>query len=208
MITTIFSLIIIYPSELHQTVCKKRTLATIGTHDLSSVQEPFFYGGQAPRNIHFIPLKEDEEFTGPELLQHFARINDTTMSKYFNMIKQEILWPILADSDQKVMSLPPVVNSKYSQITIDTHDIVVEVTSSTSVAMVKEVLNHLLTQFGQQLRGRSRNATLIVEQVEVRSKEDSHLRMKYPLQRDLEEICNENKGITNTGTNNNNNNNK
>ncbi len=115
------------------------------------------------------------------------------MIKYFGIIKDSPLWPVLSDCNRKVMSLPPVVNSKYSQITVDTRDILVEVTSSTSVPIVKEVLNELLRRFGMELQnvGRGEGEVIIVEQVEIKSSEDGHSRMKYPLQRDLEEICKE-----------------
>merc|ERR1719335_602825 len=43
--------------KLHHNICRRRTLASIGTHDLDSVQGPFTFEALPPEQIVFKPLK-------------------------------------------------------------------------------------------------------------------------------------------------------
>jgi hypothetical protein len=50
-------------NELHDEICQKRTLATIGTHDLSSILGNLVYDARDPNEIDLIPLGK-----GPKLV--------------------------------------------------------------------------------------------------------------------------------------------
>lgn len=43
-------------NELHDNICQKRTLATIGTHDLSLISGNLIYDARNPNDISLIPL--------------------------------------------------------------------------------------------------------------------------------------------------------
>jgi len=173
-------------TDLHQGICKKRTIAAIGTHDLKSVKGPFYYQSRTPDTISFVPLKENKSFKAQDLLKHFEK-TDPTMFKYFGIIKEEKTWPVLSDSTEEILSLIPVVNSKYSQITEVTTDILVEVSTSKSIANGKEVINAFLSIISKILP--EKGDQLVVEQVQVVSEEDGHVRVTYPSQNDLQDIC-------------------
>eukprot|EP01114_Cavostelium_apophysatum_P024065 TRINITY_DN9291_c0_g1_i1.p1 TRINITY_DN9291_c0_g1~~TRINITY_DN9291_c0_g1_i1.p1 ORF type:complete len:488 (-),score=130.37 TRINITY_DN9291_c0_g1_i1:4-1467(-) len=175
-------------TEIHQTVCKKRTQAAIGTHDLASVKGPFSYEAAPPSQIRFVPLKMDKSVNGLQLIDYFVQSGDATMSKYLNLIKSEPLWPVLYDHDDEVLSLPPVINSRYSQISMKTRDILVECSSSQSLDNCKEAMNALLDRFSKLILENSTAEYLRVEQVKVLS-ENGHLRVRYPTEKDIEEIC-------------------
>jgi phenylalanyl-tRNA synthetase beta subunit len=87
----------------------------------------------------------------------------------------------------EIISLPPVINSKYSQISVDTTDILLEVTapSTSSLQMCKDVMATLLKRMVQML---PLDQQLVVEQVKIQG-ENGHVRIQYPSQKDLEEIC-------------------
>ena len=159
-----YKLFIDIQTDIHQTIGKKRTVATIGTHDYKSVKGPFYYEGKAPKDIKFVPLKEDKPFTGIELVKHFEKQNDQAMIKYMGMIKSNPLWPVLIDSSGEILSLPPVINSKYSQVSLQSTDILLEVTSSTSLAICKEVMGVLLQRISKLIPFEQK---LVVQQVKV-----------------------------------------
>ena len=49
-------------------MCDHRTLATIATHDISSLTFPLEYEGVTPSNVHLIPLGRHKEVTAEQLI--------------------------------------------------------------------------------------------------------------------------------------------
>ena len=45
--------------KLHQNLARKRTLASVGTHDLDTIQGPFRYMARSPGDIKFVPLNQN-----------------------------------------------------------------------------------------------------------------------------------------------------
>jgi phenylalanyl-tRNA synthetase beta chain len=43
--------------KLHQNLGRRRTLVSIGTHDLETIQGPFTYKTMKPEELNFIALK-------------------------------------------------------------------------------------------------------------------------------------------------------
>lgn len=58
--------------KLHQNIGRKRTLVSIGTHDLDTVKGPFLYDARPPSEIRFKPLNQEKEYTGEEIMQLYA----------------------------------------------------------------------------------------------------------------------------------------
>ena len=54
--------------KLHQNICRRRQLVAIGTHDLDTLKGPFRYEARPPKDIKFIPLNKDKEYTAEELM--------------------------------------------------------------------------------------------------------------------------------------------
>jgi phenylalanyl-tRNA synthetase beta chain len=52
-------------------ILRKRTLASMGTHDLDTVQGPFTYEALAPKDIKFIPLNQTQEMDGNSLMEFY-----------------------------------------------------------------------------------------------------------------------------------------
>jgi phenylalanyl-tRNA synthetase beta chain len=55
--------------KLHQNLCRRRTLVSVGTHDLDTVKPPFIYKALRPETIHFVPLNKTKEYNGRELME-------------------------------------------------------------------------------------------------------------------------------------------
>lgn len=58
--------------KLHQNICRKRSLVAIGTHDLDSIEGPFYYDAKPPAEIKFKPLNQSKEYTAVELMDLYS----------------------------------------------------------------------------------------------------------------------------------------
>lgn len=57
--------------RLHQNLARQRTLVSIGTHDLDTIQGPFTYEALPPKDISFIPLNQSQEMNGEQLMEFY-----------------------------------------------------------------------------------------------------------------------------------------
>ena len=133
--------------KLHQNLCRQRTLVAIGTHDLSTVKGPFTYEALPPEDIKFVPLKKTEEFNAKELLKYYAA-NDQKLKRFVPIIQSSLVYPVIMDSEKRVLSLPPVINGARSAITLETKDVLIECTA-TDLTKAKIVLNTVCAMFSE-----------------------------------------------------------
>ena len=68
VIICVISFISSYQTKLHESVCDQRTLATIATHDLSSLVFPLEYEAVAPGDIELLPLGKHKEISAEQLI--------------------------------------------------------------------------------------------------------------------------------------------
>ncbi|KOC68937.1 putative phenylalanine--tRNA ligase beta subunit [Habropoda laboriosa] len=132
--------------KLHQNICRKRTLVSIGTHDLDTVEGPFSYDAKSPTNIYFKPLNQDKEYTGEEIINLYT--NHTQLKQYLHIIKDSSVYPIVQDRNGIILSLPPIINGDHSKITLNTKNILIECTA-TDLTKAKVVLDTVVCAFSQ-----------------------------------------------------------
>lgn len=139
----------------------------MGTHDLDTVKGPFTYEALSPEEIVFAPLNQKKVMNGKELMEFYevrCRVssfyeagtvilrqwmqNDRNLGKYLNIIKDSPVYPVILDADRTVCSLPPIINSNHSKITLDTRNVFIEVTA-TDRTKVEIVTNILVAMFSQ-----------------------------------------------------------
>ena len=113
--------------KLHQNICRKRTLVAIGTHDLDKIKAPFYYKATAPKDIKFVPLMEEKEFQADELMTYYENKVNCKLKPYVKIIKDAPAYPVIYDSNDKVLSLPPIINSEYSKISVNTKNVYVTI---------------------------------------------------------------------------------
>ena len=53
--------------KLHQNICRRRTLVSIGTHDYDTIKGPIKYDLRFPSDIQFIPLNQTSSFTASSI---------------------------------------------------------------------------------------------------------------------------------------------
>lgn len=131
--------------KLHNNICRKRTVVSMGTHDLDTIQGPFTYDARAPEDIRFIPLNQTQEMDGHQLMKHYDE-NDKHIRRYLHIIRDSPVYPVILDGKDRVCSLPPIINGDHSKISVNTRNIFIEITA-TDLGKASTVLNMLVTAF-------------------------------------------------------------
>jgi phenylalanyl-tRNA synthetase beta chain len=151
--------------KLHQNICRKRTLVAIGTHDLDTIKGPFTYDAKKPQDIRFVPLNQTKEMNGEELMEFYT--NHAQLKAYLPIIRDSPVYPVIYDSTNTVLSLPPIINGDHSKISVDTKNIFIECTA-TDLTKAKIVLDTVVTLFSQYC-----TKPFNIEAVEVHNADDT-----------------------------------
>lgn len=135
--------------KLHGNLCRKRTLVAIGTHDLQKIdhsKKVITYEALPPTDIKFAPLNKETEYDATELMTLYE--SDKHLSKYLHIIRDYPVYPIIYDNSRTVLSMPPIINSNRTKITLDTQDVFIDVTA-TDQTKLDIVINVIITMFSQ-----------------------------------------------------------
>ncbi|KAI8390808.1 beta subunit of phenylalanyl-tRNA synthetase [Radiomyces spectabilis] len=132
--------------KLHNNICRKRTLASMGTHDLDTIQGPFTYEALPPQDIKFIPLNKTEMMDGNQLMEHYTP--DKNLGKFLHIIRDSPVYPVVFDANRVVCSLPPIINSDHSKISLNTKNVMIEITA-TDEHKANIALNTLVAMFSE-----------------------------------------------------------
>merc|ERR1719197_81944 len=132
--------------KLHQNICRRRTLASIGTHDLSTLKPPFVYEAKPPKDIIFTPLNQTEEMDGHRMMEVLS--THQQLKAYLPIIRDSPVYPVIYDSNRVVLSLPPIINGEHSKIKLETKDVFIECTA-TDLTKANIVLNTVVTMFAE-----------------------------------------------------------
>jgi phenylalanyl-tRNA synthetase beta chain len=128
--------------SLHWAVGRGRSKVAIGIHDLDSVKPPFRYIA-SPRSRKFIPLDYAEEMSMDEILEKHPKGRD-----YAKIVKDFLLFPLIVDKDDNVLSFPPIINGELTRVTIDTKNILLD-TTGTDKRAVGTAVNIICTAMAE-----------------------------------------------------------
>ncbi|NWI91629.1 LRC47 protein, partial [Pitta sordida] len=202
-------------TKLHEDICERRTAATIATHDLQLVKAPLIYDVEPPDELKITPLGR-KEIKAKDLLRQLhleaeeqrkqkKRQNVSGLHRYLQLLDGKDNYPCLVDAEGAVISFPPITNSEKTKIRKDTRDLLLEVTSDTSLQICKDVMDTLILKIAELNRftlenregsgseteadapcgpGSSEPCPLVVEQVRVVDM-DGNLKVLYPSKTDL-----------------------
>ncbi|KFY18554.1 hypothetical protein V493_08514 [Pseudogymnoascus sp. VKM F-4281 (FW-2241)] len=133
--------------KLHANLARNRTLASIGTHDLDTLQGPFTYEALPPKDISFIPLNQTKQLNGEELMQFYE--TDKHLGKFLHIIRDKPVYPVVFDSKRTVCSLPPIINGEHSKITLKSRNVFIECTATdkTKVEIVNNIVVSMFSQY-------------------------------------------------------------
>ena len=87
---------------------------------------------------------------GEELCEVFKK--DNKMKKFLPILDGHDKYPVFFDKNRQVLSLPPLINSENTKITLDTKNVFIEVTA-TELNKAQTCLAILAAQFSQHCKG-------------------------------------------------------
>lgn len=133
---------------------RKRQVVSIGVYNLEKIVFPLHYNDVRPDEARFIPLGFEEAMDlGEILLRHPKGI------EYGEILKGYERYPIFVDNEGKILSFPPIINSReIGEVKIDTSELFVEATG-TDLKMILLALNILATNLND--RGAAIESVLI-----------------------------------------------
>lgn len=132
--------------KLNQNIGRRRWLVAIGTHDLDAIEGPFRFEARDPEKIKFKALGKNVEYTAKELMTVYE--SDKHVSRFLPIIRDAPVYPIIYDSRDRVLSLPPIINSEHSKISLNTRNVFIEVTA-TDDTKLQIVVNMVATMFSE-----------------------------------------------------------
>lgn len=131
--------------KLHGTFGRRRKKGAIGIHDLSKIKgKDIYYKAVARDAVKFVPLQSDEVMTPGEVLERHDKGKD-----YAYVLEGKPLVPVIYDAEG-LFSFPPIINSKRTEVTIDTHELLIELTGE-DLGTIDYMLNIAL--YALYLRG-------------------------------------------------------
>jgi phenylalanyl-tRNA synthetase beta chain len=134
---------------------RNRKKASIGLYVYDDLEFPVIYGPQTPEKIKFRPLGYETEMDGPAIMtEHEKGI------EFGSIIKHHKKWPLLYDSRNQVLSLPPIINSNHlGRMTTETKNLFVEVTG-THLPTVHQALNIITASLAER-SGKIESVTVV-----------------------------------------------
>ncbi|EIW82084.1 phenylalanyl-tRNA synthetase subunit beta [Coniophora puteana RWD-64-598 SS2] len=132
--------------KLHQNIGRRRWFVAIGTHDLDTVEQPFRFEARDPDYIKFVPLNRTQPNTARELMTIYE--NDKHLNKYLPIIRDSPVYPIIYDNQDRVLSMPPIINSEHSKISLNTRNVFIDVTA-TDETKLHIVVNEVAIMFSE-----------------------------------------------------------
>jgi phenylalanyl-tRNA synthetase beta chain len=111
-----------HQEKLHFALGRGRKRASIGVHDLATISPPFRV--EAVERTHsFTPLAMEDDMTIDEILSEHPKGVD-----YAHLLQGMDKVPIILDSNDSVLSFPPIINGDHTTVTTNTRDIFIDVT--------------------------------------------------------------------------------
>ncbi|RLE93591.1 MAG: phenylalanine--tRNA ligase subunit beta [Thermoprotei archaeon] len=117
--------------RLHVTYCRNRRKVSIGVYDLDAIKPPIYYKAVDPDSVSFVPLDEKELMTLREILRKTEKGRE-----YAHLIAEYKQYPLLVDSENKVLSMPPIINSEDTRVAENTKNVFIDVTGTDLEAMM------------------------------------------------------------------------
>jgi phenylalanyl-tRNA synthetase beta subunit len=185
-----------FQTKLHDTLCKKREIATIATHDLGLTPlKHLRYAAKHKDDIQIHPLRAAKIISGSAYFTNLEkeaeairkekkRNNVTGVYKFLDLLKGKNEFAFLEAADTKVcLSLPPLTNSDATKLSTNTKQMLIEVTSNFNAAICNQVMLEMIKKLHQIMNG-----ALELQQVRITNAVDGSVKTLYPSKVDLKEL--------------------
>ena len=145
-----------FQENLHWVIGRDRKKVAIGVHNADVVEGPFNYIATEKTENAFVPLEMGEELTPEEILE-----KNQKGEKYAHLIDKFDKYPLILDKDNKVLSMPPIINGELTKLSEDTKNIIVDVTGTDEKA-VNQALNIICSSFAE-VGGKIKSMEIVYE---------------------------------------------
>jgi len=132
-----------FQEDLHWVLGRDRKKVAIGIHNLDVLNGPFRYLAADPDSVSFIPLEMEKEMSLREILTHHKK-----GQSYAHLLDQHDKYPLIMDSEDNILSMPPIINGELTKLTTETRNLFVDVTGTDQLA-VERTLNIIATSFAE-----------------------------------------------------------
>ncbi len=113
-----------HQEKLHLTLGRRRSLSSIGVHDLSRLKAPFRYE-TVEDSFSFTPLSSDRKMCISEVLSEHPK-----GIEYAHLMDSMDHFPVILDSNDEILSFPPIINGEHTTVREGTTDFFIDVTGT------------------------------------------------------------------------------
>ncbi|MCJ7450407.1 MAG: phenylalanine--tRNA ligase subunit beta [Candidatus Nanohaloarchaeota archaeon QJJ-9] len=142
--TPTFQSLIQLQEKLHATHGRDRKRVAIGIHDIRNIEFPLTYQSAETEEHEFIPLEKNEKMDLEEVMD-----NHEKGKKYKHLLEKHDKWPLITDKTGQVLSFPPVINSRRTEVSTASEDLFIDVTG-TDRESVEHALNVIVTMLAER----------------------------------------------------------
>ncbi len=134
--------------NLHWAIGRNRKHASIGVYDLDTITPDLTYTTEDPDAFSFSPLG----MPGQRMSMREILASHPKGTAYAHLLEPLQRYPVLKDSEGRVLSMPPVINSEETRVTVDSRRLFVDVTGL-GRRVVDRTLNIMTTSLLENLPG-------------------------------------------------------
>ena len=142
--------------KLHFGLGRNRKKVAIGVHNYEPVKPPFYYKAVDPDSVKFIPLAKTDYMTMREILKMHEKGID-----YAHILDGFDKYPLIVDSNNNVLSFPPIINGSLTEVTPFTKELFIDVTG-TDRKTINYALNIVTTALAE--RGSKIYLTTVIDE--------------------------------------------
>ena len=126
--------------KLHVSFGRQRKRVAIGIYPLEHIKLPIYYKALKPEEINFQPLESPKTMNGHQILSQHP-----TGKEYGYLLQGLDKYPVFIDSNNEVLSMPPIINShKTGKVSEKTSEVFIEC-SGFDFRIMEQCLNMLVT---------------------------------------------------------------
>lgn len=126
--------------KLHVTYGRNRKKCAIGIYPFEKIETPIKFKALKPQDIKFQPLESPKELNGLQILSQHP-----TGREYGHLLEGLSKFPIFIDTNEQVLSMPPIINShNVGKITENTKEVFIEC-SGFDYNVLSKCLNMIVT---------------------------------------------------------------
>ncbi len=137
--------------KLALTYGRHRRKASIGVYDLDKIVFPIYYELRNPISTRFTPLNEVKEMSLQEIL-----VETEKGRMYGHLLRGWDKYPVIRDAKGKILSMPPIINSEDTKVTIETMNVLID-----STGIDRKTVVDMVTIMATSIVERSRSGRIV-----------------------------------------------